>query len=122
MTKTMQNDTNKAMQDITLRLEALEQKYSKLYPQQTPTPTPSCKKVKKEKTDTPKRINGYLLYSKEKRSEAIENLKKENGSSDNPKPSDVLKKLGSMWKLADDEEKELYNNKAKEQNSSETKD
>jgi hypothetical protein len=118
----MQNDTNKAIHDLTLRLEALEQKYSKLYPEQTPTPTPSYKKVKKEKADTPKRINGYLLYSKEKRSEAIELLKKDNGSSDNPKPSDVLKKLGSMWKLADDKEKEQYNNKAKEHNSSETTD
>tara|TARA_B100000768_G_scaffold145437_1_gene138285 strand:+ start:64 stop:432 length:369 start_codon:yes stop_codon:yes gene_type:complete len=122
MSKTKQNDTNKTMQDLSIRLEALEQKYSKLFPEQISTSNPPCKKVKKVKSDAPKRINGYLLYSKENRAGAIELLKKENGSSDNPKPSDVIKKLGSMWKLADDKEKELYNNKAKEHNSSETTD
>ena len=57
------------------------------------------KKVKKSKS-------GYQIFSDEKRIEI-----KENNPEINPK--DVMKELGKMWSELDDEEKAVYDDKAK---------
>ena len=61
---------------------------------------------KKKKAKT-----GYLIFSSEKREEIKGMLEKENGEA--PKPKDVISKLGAVWKSLSDEEKEIYNEKAK---------
>ena len=76
-------------------------------------------KPKKEKTTTnkdgtpkkPKAKTGYLVFSSEKREEIKQMLQDENGET--PKPKDVISKLGSVWKALSDDEKAVYNNKAK---------
>ena len=62
--------------------------------------------VKKKKAKT-----GYLIFSSEKREEIKGMLEKENGEA--AKPKDVISKLGAVWKSLSDEEKEIYNEKAK---------
>ena len=57
------------------------------------------KKSKKEKPvsddEKPKKVSGYILYSKAKREEAIANIKTENGDEDyKPKSTEVMKELG----------------------------
>ena len=54
---------------------------------------------------------GYLVFSSEKREEIKGMLEKENGEA--PKPKDVISKLGAVWKALSDEEKQVYNEKAK---------
>lgn len=77
----------------------------------------SEEKVTKEKGNkdgTPKKAKaktGYLVFSSEKREEVKEMLEKENGEA--PKPKDVISKLGAVWKALSDEEKQVYNDKAK---------
>ena len=79
----------------------------------------SEEKVTKEKPNTnkdgtPKKAKaktGYLVFSSEKREEVKEMLEKENGEV--PKPKDVISKLGAVWKALSDEEKQVYNDKAK---------
>ena len=64
--------------------------------------------ISKKKT---KAKTGYLIFSSEKRQEIKEMLEKENGEA--AKPKDVISKLGAVWKSLSDEEKEIYNEKAK---------
>ena len=59
-----------------------------------------------------KRITGYILYCKTMREDAIQTLLEDN-TEEKPKPSDVLKKLASMWREASDNIKALYNTEAK---------
>ena len=78
------------------------------------------KKSKKEKPvsddEKPKKVSGYILYSKAKREEAIANIKTENGDEDyKPKSTEVMKELGRMWKEVDESVRDEWNAKAKEQ-------
>lgn len=76
-------------------------------------------KSSKEKSNTnkdgtprkPKAKTGYLVFSSEKREDVKAMLEKENGEA--PKPKDVISKLGAVWKALSDEEKQVYNDKAK---------
>ena len=77
------------------------------------------KKAKKKSKDTdddePKKKkgpSGYLLYSKAIRAEAVEKLSQE--SDEKPKSTDVMKKIGTMWKALSEEERDAWNEKAKE--------
>jgi len=63
-------------------------------------------KVKKPKAKT-----GYLVFSSEKREEVKGLLETEHGVA--PKPKDVISKLGSVWKSLSEDEKQVYNEKAK---------
>ena len=77
------------------------------------------KKSKKEKPvsddEKPKKVSGYILYSKAKREEAIANIKTENGDEDyKPKSTEVMKELGRMWKELDDSDRVEWNATAKE--------
>ena len=66
---------------------------------------------KEETAKKPKAKTGYLVFSSEKREEVKEMLEKESGEA--PKPKDVISKLGAVWKALSDEERQVYNDKAK---------
>jgi len=69
--------------------------------------TSSAKKEKRD-PDAPKAAkNSFIFFCSEKRSE----VKEENPGM---KPSDITKKLGKMWREMDDEDKEEFQDKAKE--------
>ena len=56
-----------------------------------------------------KRVTGYNLFVKTFRAEAFNALSSD--SDDKPKGTDVMKKLGAMWKDLDDAERANWNNK-----------
>ena len=92
----------------------LNAKADALVAPEEPTKTKS-KKEKAPDDDTPKKPKaktGYLVYSSEKREEIKQLLENETGEK--PKPKDVISKLGATWKTLTDEEKEVYNVKAKD--------
>ena len=68
-----------------------------------PKPDPKPKK--------PKAKTGYLIFSSEKREEIKQLLTDENGEQ--PKPKDVISKLGAVWKALSELDKQVYNDKAK---------
>jgi hypothetical protein len=76
------------------------------------------KGIKKDGTERKKRaICGYMIYSNEKRSEVRDQLVSE--SSDGKLAAGaVVKELGRLWKELSDEEREEFNERAKEANSS----
>ena len=63
------------------------------------------------KPKKPKAKTGYLIFSSEKREEIKQLLNDENGEQ--PKPKDVISKLGAVWKALSDLDKQVYNDKAK---------
>ena len=76
------------------------------------------KKEKKEKPvssddDKPKRISGYILFSKANRADAIETLQAAEEEEVKVKSTEVMKELGRMWKELDTPEREEWNTKAK---------
>lgn len=77
------------------------------------------KEEKAKKTDEPKKkrgVSGYLVFAKETRPAAKDSLV-ENGN-ETPKPTEVLTEVARMWRELSDDEKAVWNEKAKEQNSS----
>ena len=78
------------------------------------------KKAKKEKKsdddeDKPKkkRVSGYLLFSSAMR----DDVKKELFGDEKPKNSEIMVELGKRWKALSDEERTVWNDKAKEEAS-----
>ncbi len=77
------------------------------------------KKVKKEvvssddeeKKSKKKRVSGYILFSNANRDEVKGKLA---DGDEKPKNTEVMKELAKMWKELGDDEKEIWNNKAKE--------
>ena len=77
------------------------------------------KKVKKEvvssddeeKKSKKKRVRGYILFSNAHRDEVKGKLA---DGDEKPKNTEVMKELAKMWKELGDDEKEIWNNKAKE--------
>ncbi len=59
-------------------------------------------KPKKEKSDKPRRVSGYILFSNDFRSKA-----KENGKTGNPK--DSIREAGNAWNNLDSETKTSWN-------------
>lgn len=90
-------------------------------------PKPKAKaktKAKDEDADDKpkkKRTNGYILYSNANRAEVKERLAEEAGD-EKPKGGAVMTELGRMWKELDDDEKVIWNEKAKEQKESSEED
>ena len=58
-----------------------------------------------------KRTSGYILYSNANRDEVKEALME---GDEKPKNTDIMKKLAAQWKELPDDEREQWNNKAKE--------
>ena len=77
------------------------------------------KKAKKEvvssddegKQSKKKRVSGYILFSNANRDEVKGKLA---DGDEKPKNTEVMKELAKMWKELGDDEKEIWNNKAKE--------
>jgi hypothetical protein len=77
-------------------------------------PKESTKGLKKDGTPRKKRSPcGYMLFSNEKRAEVREELIEEADGEKVP-PGTVVKKLAELWNALEEEEKEPYNNRAKE--------
>ncbi len=75
------------------------------------------KKVKKEKKEKkpvdpnkPKKTSGYLIYSNSVRAEVKEQLIADGGEG---KPKEVVQAIAAKWKDLGDEEKAVWNEKAK---------
>ena len=75
------------------------------------------KKAKKEEVkpdpDEPKkkRTSGYILFSNANRDEVKERLAED--ADEKPKNTEVMKELARLWKALDDDEKAVWNAKAK---------
>ena len=72
------------------------------------------KKEKKEKKEVdpnkPKKTSGYLLYSADVREQVKTKLIEDGGEG---KPKDVVQAIAAKWKELTDEEKAVWNDKAK---------
>jgi hypothetical protein len=72
------------------------------------------KKEKKEKKEVdpnkPKKTSGYLLYSADVRQQVKAKLIEDGGEG---KPKEVVQAIAAKWKQLKDEEKALWNDKAK---------
>ena len=72
------------------------------------------KKEKKEKKEVdpnkPKKTSGYLLYSADVREQVKAKLIEDGGEG---KPKEVVQAIASKWKELADEEKAIWNDKAK---------
>jgi len=75
----------------------------------------TTKKTKKTESgdDKPKkkRTSGYIIFSNASRDDVKTKLAE---GEEKPKNTDVMKELARLWKALNDEERELWNNKAKE--------
>ena len=106
------------IQILAQRVETLEKQMADLLSDKKKTEKKAKKEKKKSKDtddDEPKKKkgpSGYLLYSKAMRDEAKEKLSK--GSDEKPKSTEIMKELGTMWKALSDDEREGWNEKAKE--------
>ena len=89
------------LEKLVASLKTSEEKVTKDKPNTNKDGTPKKAKAK----------TGYLVFSSEKREEVKGMLEKETGET--PKPKDVISKLGAVWKALSDEEKQVYNDKAK---------
>ena len=100
------------------RIETLEKQMADLLSDKKKAEKKEKKEKKKSKDtddDEPKKKkapSGYLLFSKATRQEAKESSLKIAMRS--PKSTEIMKKLGAMWKELDEDERESWNEKAKE--------
>jgi len=100
------------------RVATLEKQMAQLLSKSDPEPKKE-KKEKKSKKETSddedkpkkKRVSGYILFSNANRDDVKEKLAEGDVK---PKNTDVMKELAKMWKELGDDEKEIWNNKAKE--------
>jgi upstream-binding transcription factor len=58
-----------------------------------------------------KRVSGYILFSNANRDDVKEKLVE---GDEKPKNTEVMKELAKLWKALGDDEKEVWNAKAKE--------
>ena len=106
----------KQMESVMLKLDVEKE-------EKKPKKEKAEKKEKKEKKDEPKKkrgVSGYLVFAKEMRATAKDSLV-ENGN-ETPKPTEVLTEVAKMWRELSEDEKSVWNEKAKEQNSSSEED
>ena len=81
--------------------------------------TQTSKKQKTSKKDSPKKervksTTGYIQYSNAHRDEVKELLASQ--SDEKPKNTDIMRQLASKWKELSDDDKNVWNEKAKELN------
>ena len=112
---------------VAQRVAALESQMSELSTKMEELVKVVSKKEKKEKKekkakkdavssddeDKPKkkRVSGYILFSNANRDDVKEKLAEDD---EKPKNTEVMKELAKMWKELGDDEKEVWNAKAKE--------
>ena len=97
------------------RVELLEVQIQSL-----PTDETTAKKTKKVKKESassddekPKRVSGYILFSKALREKANETIRSDAEPDAKIKSTEVMKELGRMWKALSEEERETWNTTAK---------
>jgi len=90
----------------------------------TKTSKKSSSKKSSSKKDSPKKervktTTGYIVYSNSFRDEVKQHLTSllTDDEVKKPKNTDIMKELARMWKELNDDEKIVWNNKAKEQNA-----
>ena len=126
---------NTRLNEINEKLDALmlEKNIPKLEPKVEPKgkakdekPKPKSKaKAKADDGDEKpkkKRTSGYIIYSNANRAEVKERLVEEADDGEKPKNTDVVKELARMWKELDDDEREIWNTKARESSADEDDD
>ena len=109
------------IETLTQRVEVLEKQIALLLKDNQEHENP--KKTKKSKKNNvvdvtdgdekpkKKRVSGYILFSNASRDEVRDSLTTDD---EKPKNTDIMKQLAKMWKELSDDEKEAWNNKAKE--------
>jgi upstream-binding transcription factor len=105
---------------LTERVTTLEKQIAQLLSNSDPEPKKE-KKAKKAKKDAAssddeekpkkKRVSGYILFSNANRDDVKDKLA---DGDEKPKNTEVMKELAKLWKALGDEEKEVWNTKAKE--------
>ena len=112
------------MSSIESRVAELEEQVKQLMTQlETKTKTTKGEKKEKEpkknKDGSPKKkrgTTGYLLFAKETRPLAKNDITTDENPS--PKPTEVVTEIAKRWKALEDEEREEWNEKAKAENAS----
>ena len=116
------------MSSIETRVAELEEQVKQLMTQlesKTKATKKETKAVKKEKEPkknkdgSPKKkrgTTGYLLFAKETRPLAKNDITTDENPS--PKPTEVVTEIAKRWKALDDEEREEWNKKANAENTS----
>jgi hypothetical protein len=105
---------------LTERVTTLEKQIAQLLSNSDPE-LKKEKKAKKAKKDAvssddeekpkKKRVSGYILFSNANRDDVKDKLA---DGDEKPKNTEVMKELAKLWKALGDEEKEVWNTKAKE--------
>ena len=104
---------------LTERVVGLEKQIALLLADKDTTDT-TDKKNKKKKTNNSttedglvkkKRTSGYILYSNAHRDSVRDSL---TNDDEKPKNTDIMKRLAENWKALNDDERALWNTKAKE--------
>mgnify|MGYP003325735668 CR=1 FL=1 len=119
MQKTIITTMSMTIEILVQRVETLEKQMADLLAEKKKTEKKE-KKAKKKAKDTDddepkkKKKTGYLLFNEAAREEAKEKLSKESGSDEPPKSTDIMKTLGAMWRALSDDEKQAWNDKAKQ--------
>ena len=109
---------------VAQRVEILEKQMAALMADNTTDPTKPDKKSKKEKKSTNsdcdheapknKRLSGYILFGKAERDNVKAELEAAAKDNTKPKSTDVMKRLGELWKDLPNATREHWNAKAKE--------
>ena len=107
------------IETLTQRVEVLEKQIALLLKdnQEPENPKKTKKSKKNNASDSEdekpkkKRVSGYILFSNASRDEVRDSLTTDD---EKPKNTDIMKQLAKMWKELSDDEKEAWNNKAKE--------
>ena len=112
------------LMEVAQRVETLEKQMAVLMKDTSDTkekPDKKDKKAKKGKNDPhddepkkKKNPSGYLVFSKAMREDVKQELENKNGEK--PKSTEVMKELGAAWKALSDDEREGWNDKAKQVN------
>ena len=113
MAKTIEQLT-KMVEALNKRVEELEKLNGVVQEVVDDKKTKKEKKEKKEKKpvdpNKPKKTSGYLIYSNSVRAEVKEKLIADGGEG---KPKEVVQAIAAKWKELGDEEKAVWNEKAK---------
>ena len=99
------------MEILTKRIEVLEKQVVALLDEKNSINN------KKSKSSKVKRVSGYIMHNSARREEIKNRLEADN---DKVKPTDITKELASVWKALSDEERKMWNDKAKEANENDS--
>ena len=96
------------MASLNTRVKQLEDQILMIMAPDIPKP-----KVNDEEQPKKKRTSGYILYSNANRAQVKDRLLEEAGDNDKIKNTDVMKELARMWRELDQDQKAIWNTKAK---------